>query len=141
MPHITQGTGHTAVRHRINAVAVGIPLVPSFGHQRHFFTIGSANAVGWSDHLGLLKLPCADAFHDWVSQRAQFVAHVIVVAVLHERVTVQLALVPRRPFQAWGLEFSRPNQEGLLPSTVGERHSVLGTGETELRCCLPSHQV
>ena len=56
------------VRHRINAVAFGIPLVdekvvdPILGRPRHVFTFESAGVVGRNEHLGLLKSHYCESF-------------------------------------------------------------------------------
>ena len=95
MPHITQVRRYAAVRQRINAVAFGIPLVdeevvdPFLGLPRHVFTFGVKEVVRWNEHLGLLNPQSAEALHDRVSQRAQFVAISIVIPMPHERVTMQ----------------------------------------------------
>ena len=43
----------------------------------------------WKEHSGLLKSHFSKVFHDWVSQRSQFVALSIEVPMLHEGVAVQ----------------------------------------------------
>ena len=77
-PRSTQVGGHAAVRHRMNAVALGMPLVdekvvyPSIGRQRHVLTIVGAQVKRWNEHLGLLKqAPLAETLHDRVSKRTQ----------------------------------------------------------------------
>ena len=88
MPHNAQVSRYAAVRHRINAVACGTPLVdeevvnPVLGRP-------GTGKIRWNEHLGLLKSHFAKVVHVWVSQSAQFVALSIVVPMLHEGVTVQ----------------------------------------------------
>ena len=68
MPHIAQVKRYAAVRHRISAVAFGIPLVdekvvdPILGRPRNVFTFERAGESGGMNTLGLLKSHFAKAF-------------------------------------------------------------------------------